>query len=131
MAGIEGERADIARRPRRPAAPRRRSDGTEAAQDGMAVALGCALPEGREGVALPGPEALDAVLLATLGAKRVFCPLVAGGFDALSVALRLSQLDFGGTLVVLAPVLPNPKMVEREIRNQSGGVQVQVVTRGA
>lgn len=97
----------------------------------MAVALGCSLPEGREGVALPGPEALDAVLLATLGAQKVFCPLVADGFDALAAALRLTQLGFDGTLVVLAPVLPNPKMVEREIRNQSGLSQVRVVTRTA
>lgn len=97
----------------------------------MSVAIGCALPDGREGVALAGPEALDPVLLATLGARKVYCPLVSDEFDALAVAVRLVKLGYGGALIVLAPPLPNPKMVEREIRNQSGGLEVRVVTRTA
>jgi len=76
MPGIEGERAGIARRPRRDTAPRRR-----------------AVPV------------------------------------ALAVAARLVQVGFAGPLLVLAPPLPNPRMVEREIRNQSGGLEVRVVTR--
>ena len=127
MPEIEGERAGIARRPRRAPAPRRASASLGPAE-GLTVALGCALPDGVEGVALAGPEALDAVLLATLEARQVVCPLVAEGFDALAVALRLAQLGFRGPLMVLAPVLPNPRMVEREIRNQSG-MEVRLVTR--
>jgi len=130
MPGIEGERAGIARRPRRDTAPRRRAVPVALAGDGgMTVALGCALPEGVEGVALAGPEAVDAVLLATLEARQVICPLVAERFDALAVAARLVQVGFAGPLLVLAPPLPNPRMVEREIRNQSGGLEVRVVTR--
>ena len=128
MPEIEGERAGIARRPRRSPALRRTGVAL-APTEGLSVALGCALPDGVEGVALPGPQALDAVLLATLEARQVICPLVAEGFDALAVAVRLSQLGFKGPLVVLAPLLPNPRMVEREIRNQSGGIEVRVVTR--
>lgn len=130
MPEIEGERAEVARRPRRAPALRRSGVPLAAPEDGgLSVALGCALPDGVEGVALPGPEALDAVLLATLEARQVICPLVADGFDALAVAARLVQLGFKGPLVVLAPVLPNPRMVEREIRNQSGGLEVRVVSR--
>jgi len=130
MPGIEGERAGIARRPRRDTALRPRAAPMALADGGgMTVALGCALPDGVEGVSLAGPEALDAVLLATLEARQVICPLVAEAFDALAVAARLVQLGFAGPLVVLAPPLPNPRMVEREIRNQSGGMQVRVVTR--
>jgi hypothetical protein len=94
----------------------------------MAVALGCALPDGVEGATLPAPEALDAVLLATLGATRVICPLFAAEFDALAVAARLAKIGFTGKLVVLAPTLPNPRMVEREIRHHGAGIQVQIVS---
>ena len=130
MPEIEGDRAGPARRTPRDMAPRRRELALAADEGGTTVALGCPLPEGVDGVALAGPQALDPVLLATLEARQVICPLVGDGFDALAVALRLAQLGYGGPLVVLAPPLPNPRMVAREIRNQSGGMQVRVVTRG-
>lgn len=115
-----------ARAPRRVAAPRRRSAAVEAESGAMAVAVGCPLPDGVEGATVPGPEAMDAVLLATLGADRVICQLVSAEFDALAVAARLAQIGFGGRLVVLCPTLPNPRMVEREIRHTGGGIKVEL-----
>ena len=115
-----------ARAPRRVAAPRRRSVASQAESGAMAVAVGCALPDGVEGAAVAGPEAMDAVLLATLGADRVFCPLVSAEFDVLAVAARLAQIGYGGRLVVLCPTLPNPRMVEREIRHNGGGIKVEL-----
>lgn len=82
-----------------------------------------------ESIAVDGPDKIDTVLLATMAPDRVICPLFAENYDALVVAQLLTKLGFGGTLVVVAPDLPNPRMVEREIRNQAGGIKVQVVAR--
>ena len=112
--------------PRRAVAPRRRIAETALDAGGMAIALACALPDGMEGATFPGPDSLDAVLLATLGATRIFCPLVAGDFDALAVAMRLAKIGYTGWLVVLCPDLPNPRMVEREIRHHGPGVKVEL-----
>ena len=102
--------------------------GADAA-DGVTLALGCALPDGAAGLVLPGPEALEPGLLAGLKVRQVICPLVGRDFDALAVAERLALLGHAGPLVVLAGALPNPRMVEREIRKQGAGVEVQVVAR--
>lgn len=82
-----------------------------------------------ESIAVDGPEKIDAILLATMAPEKVICPLFAEDYDALVVAQILTKLGFGGTLVVVAPDLPNPRMVEREIRNQAGGIKVAVVVR--
>lgn len=80
-----------------------------------------------ESIAVDGPEKIDTLLLATMAPDRVICPLFSDNYDALVVAQLLTKLGFGGTLVVVAPDLPNPRMVEREIRNQAGGIRVAVV----
>lgn len=128
MQGTEGQGVErpALRAPRRAVMPRRRIAETALDAGGMAIALDCALPDGVEGATFPGPEALDAVLLATLGATRVFCPLVAGDFDALAVAARLAKIGYTGWLVVICPELPNPRMVEREIRHQGPGMKVEL-----
>lgn len=113
--------------PRRGITPRRRIPLAEAGPSGMAIVLGGIVPDGVDGIVIDGPEALDQVLLATLGADRVVCPLFAATFDALAVAARLAGLGFGGRLYVMAPDLPNPRMVEREIRAQGGGIEVRLI----
>ena len=82
-----------------------------------------------ESVAVDGPAKIDSVLLATMAPDKVICPLFADDYDALVVAQLLTKLGFGGTLVVVAPDLPNPRMVEREIRNQAGGLKVAIVAQ--
>ena len=120
-------------RPARPTASRRRAPrsepATETEQDrGLALALGFeTLPP--DSIAVAGPDAIDAALLKSLKPGRVLCPLFTAEFDALLVATHLRKLDFAGTLVVVAPDLPNPRMVERELRNQSGGLTVKVVLK--
>ena len=121
-------------RPARPTASQRRAaprsePATEAQQDrGLALALGFeTLPP--DSIAVAGPDAIDAALLKSLKPGRVLCPLFTAEFDALLVATHLRKLDFAGTLVVVAPDLPNPRMVERELRNQSGGLTVKVVVK--
>ncbi len=82
-----------------------------------------------ESIAVDGPARIDSVLLATMAPDKVICPLFAADYDALVVAQLLTKLGFGGTLVVVAPDLPNPRMVEREIRNQAGGLKVAIVVQ--
>lgn len=127
MQGTEQDGAPRRSSPRRGIASRRRITFSEPGPQGMALVLGGIVPDGVDGIAVPGPEGLDTVLLATMGADRVICPLFADGFDAMAVAARLAKLGFGGTLYVLAPDLPNPRMVEREIRAQGGGIDVRLI----
>jgi len=82
-----------------------------------------------DAVAVDRPEAIDAALLARVQPKKVICPMIGEDYDALIVATHLRGLNFEGTLVVVAPELPNPRMVEREIRNQAGGLRVSVVIK--
>lgn len=120
-------------RPERAPATRRRTPRPatepETTEDrGLALALGFeTLPP--ESVAVDSPAAIDAALLKSLRPERVICPLFTADFDALVVAAQLRKLDFQGTLYVVAPDLPNPRMVERELRNQSGGLNVKVVVK--
>jgi len=48
-------------------------------------------------------------------AQLVVAPLMAQKFDAMDVAVALKKAQFLGSLVVIAPDLPNPLMVLREI----------------
>ena len=82
-----------------------------------------------DAVAVDRPENIDAALLARVQPKKVICPMIGEDYDALIVATHLRALNFAGTLVVVAPELPNPRMVEREIRNQAGGLRVSVVIK--
>ena len=95
----------------------------------VVIAVGNVRVPGADVIAVAGPEGLDAVLLATLGAECVVCPLFDADFDAMAVATRLATLGFQGRLQVIAPELPNPRMVEREIRSQAGGITLQIIQR--
>lgn len=95
----------------------------------VVIAVGNVRVAGTDVIAVAGPEGLDAVLLATLGAECVVCPLFDAEFDAMAVATRLAALGFKGRLQVIAPELPNPRMVEREIRSQAAGITLQIIQR--
>lgn len=131
-----GGQEQVPARPRPPrsvAARRSRAPSAKVAEAGAlpasrAIVLGFpANPP--ESIAVDGPDKIDAVLLATMAPDKVVCPLFSDNYDALVVAQLLTKLGFGGTLMVVAPDLPNPRMVEREIRNQAGGLKVAVVVR--
>ncbi len=124
-AAIKAQRALATRR----RAPRARPPEKTGEPDGqVAIVLGFeALAP--DAVAVDRVEAIDSALLARLKPDKVICPMIAEDYDALIVANLLRKLNFGGTLVVVAPELPNPRMVEREIRNQAGGLRVSVVVK--
>lgn len=71
--------------------------------------------------------AVDAALLAQIRPERVICPLFARDFDALAVASHLSAIGYRGRLTVVAPGLPKPAMVAREIMSQAPGLDVELV----
>ena len=71
---------------------------------------------------------LDAAMLARLQPARVILPLLAQGQDASEVIVRLEALGYVGLLTVIAPNLPNPQMVERELRRHGPGARLTVLS---
>lgn len=54
-----------------------------------------------------------------LGLELVVAPLFRNDFDALELIEALGQLDFRGTLQIIAPRLPNRNIVLRELRSHA------------
>lgn len=71
---------------------------------------------------------LDAGLLARLRPVRVILPLLARTHDALAVVQRLEALGYTGQVTVIAPSLPDPRMVERELRSHGPGARLDVLS---
>lgn len=65
----------------------------------------------------------------SLGARvTVACPLIWGCRDVLCVIAALREAGFLGTLLVATPPLPNPAMVEGEVRRAAKGLSLRFVT---
>ena len=62
------------------------------------------------------------------GPAIVACPLISGDTDALSVIGTLQGAGFQGTLLVVAPPLPDPRMVERELRDAASGLSLRLLS---
>jgi hypothetical protein len=58
---------------------------------------------------------LDAALLRRLQPSHVILPLFTDDHDATTAIERLVELGYTGKVTVLAPKLPNPRLVEREL----------------
>lgn len=72
--------------------------------------------------------ALDAPLLARYRPEHIACPLVADQFDAVQLALRLSQLGYSGWLTVIGPALPDRRMVAAELAAAAPGMRIAITT---
>lgn len=59
--------------------------------------------------------------------SMVLTPLTSQGFDALDIAERLQTFRFNGAFRVLAPKLPDPAMVTRELRYRAPDVDCEIV----
>lgn len=98
------------------------------------LALDCTLLSAHAGVIpLEGVNhhtfnALTAEMLAKLAPTVVIMPLFTTEHDALAMVEALEALSFTGRIVVMAPALPNPKLVERELRAAGPGVRLTLVT---
>lgn len=58
---------------------------------------------------------------------RLGCPLFAQGTDAMCLAEILSEVGFPGEMLVLAPRLPNPGLVEQELRSAARGFRIRLI----
>ena len=70
---------------------------------------------------------LDEILLDRLRPARVITPLFGDGYDAVDVAEDLSLFGYGGQLIAISPRLPNPKIIEREMREYAFAMNFELV----
>ena len=74
---------------------------------------------------------VTAVVLQHHAVSRAICSLFAPRLephnDAISVIETLSDAGFTGLVIVLAPPLLRPKMVESELRSLARGMQMQLI----
>lgn len=56
------------------------------------------------------------------------CPLIASAFDAFQVIETLADAGYGGRLLVVAPNLPNVRMVEQELRHLARGLSLTLIS---
>ncbi len=69
---------------------------------------------------------LDGNMLALTCPDLVIMPLFAADQDATAMIERLVALGYQGKVAVLAPTLPNPRLVERELRGL--GLRVTLIS---
>ena len=74
-----------------------------------------------------GFTALEPKLVASVSPTKVVMPLMARGFDAMEAIEALGLCGYQGAVWVLAPKLPNRRMVERELKSIAAGIQVEVI----
>ena len=71
---------------------------------------------------------LTAQILSALAPSLIILPLFSSGHDAMTVIERLEDLGYGGRLTVLAPELPKPRLVERELRALGPGARLTLIS---
>ena len=72
-------------------------------------------------------ELLDEELLDKIRPDQAITPLFGGGFDAVDVAEDLSLFGYCGQLIAISPRLPNPKIIEREMREYAYAMNFELV----
>jgi hypothetical protein len=72
-------------------------------------------------------DMLDEILLDKLRPDQVITPLFGEGYDAVDVAEDLSLFGYCGQLVAISPRLPNPKIIEREMREYAYAMNFELV----
>ena len=72
-------------------------------------------------------SALEQKLVSSIAPSKVVMPLMARGFDAAEAIEQLGTCGYQGVVWVLAPKLPNRRMVERELKSMVQGIQVEVI----
>ena len=98
----------------------------------IVLALDCALllgPQGplpMSGVIHLGLARLEAAALLRLQPTLIIMPLFTADHDATTAIERLVELGYCGRVTILAPQLPNPGLVERELRGL--GLRVTLIS---
>jgi hypothetical protein len=111
----------------------RLSDLPQGADD-RCVALDCAglfAPDGPiplNGVQHVPFAGLTAARLRELAPTIVILPLFSATHDAIAVVETLQAFGFSGRIMVIAPNLPRPQLVERELRAAGPGTRLMLVS---
>lgn len=98
------------------------------------IALDCKLffgPDGPlhlAGITHVEIEALTARILSALQPELVVLPLFGPVHDAASYIERLQELGYDRRITVLAPPLPRPALVERELRDLGPGARLVLIS---
>lgn len=83
----------------------------------------------RYGTTVKSEGPLSALLLSQVLPDAVVIPLFTAKSDAMSDVQSLSKLGFRGRCFVLAPRLPNRRMVVNELRQQATGLRIYLLHR--
>ncbi|MDR7125331.1 hypothetical protein [Pseudotabrizicola sp. 4114] len=95
---------------------------------GLPMALAVALAGKRRVVALE-PEAIATAGLDQIEDPMIGCLLLGSKADALDIIADLVEAGYRGPVTVVAPPLPNPRMVERELSRAAKPMAVKLVVR--
>ena len=71
---------------------------------------------------------LGPALLTELQPTRIILPLFAADYDAMAAIEQLQRLQFAGQITVIAPDLPRPRLVERELRASGPGARLSLIS---
>jgi hypothetical protein len=116
-----------------PNASPRLSDLPQSAEERF-VALDCASlfapvgPIPLDGVQHCRFDGLTAAGLHALGPTTVILPLFSAEHDAMTMVETLQEFGFSGRILVIAPHLPRPQLVERELRAAGPGARLMLVS---
>lgn len=72
---------------------------------------------------------IHAALAIAPWAEYVIAPLVSEQFDAMDLAHELDRAGYAGKLMVVAPALPRPEIVCREIQSAGPDLEVELIRR--
>lgn len=109
-------------------------DGTNFIQDLMtagtrAVAVDCDTLIGTApGLCHVRIADVDAGFIAANTPDLIIVPLFGSDHDAVILVEMLEALAYGGRIAVLAPALPKPGLVERELRSLGPGARLVLIT---
>lgn len=106
--------------------------GTDKGPQGLFVGIG--LPDqlarlfaGQRVVVALEPEQIALADLRQLADAEIGCLLLGGRADALDIIADLRASGFRGLVTVIAPPLPDPQMVERELKADAKAMTVRLV----
>ena len=120
----------------RPPMPHRLLDQPPGASGATGHFVGIGLPEalaadlaGTRQILAIRPEDIATASLHQMPDSIVACLLLGGKTDAMDIIGNLSSAGYTGAVMVVAPPLPNPRMVERELNRAAKPMMVTLVLR--
>ena len=72
-------------------------------------------------------EQLDENLLASLQPSIIFSPILARSFDCIELAVLLQRLGYSGAYRAVSADIPNPGLIESEVRQLCPQVDFRIV----